>query len=309
MIFINLLPDIKLEFVRGQRVMRLLVLLAVILITCCVVVGSLFYYIVNIQQPATIKDIEGAKPEAAATTTDDDATDDAATDAAAATDQTTEVAVPNTAQADPSSNLGQIAAIQSRKDIRKILTIQNQLRTLPSLHAQKTRPDRLFVDNVADDVAYLPLLIPEGSGGKIQSVTFDFVQNTFTITGTVAGTENNASVNALKIEATVEYMGYEPCTEDNRESRIYPFRTSGDVLPGSLGEEEEEVAFTLNGVFSPELFDRSISDQHFQKFQVPEEAVDDAATGQTDHNCLLPADDTSRLNSSFPKKEEEGANY
>ena len=282
MIFINLLPDIKMEFVRGQRVMRLLVLLAVILIICCVVVSSLFYYIVNIQQPATIKDIEGAKAAPAAPAAGEDAaaeTDNAAAQAAAQAAEAAKAAAPATVQADESSNLGRIAAIQSRQDIRKILTIQNQLRALPSLHAQKTRPDRLFTDNTADDVAYLPLLIPEGSGGRIQGADFDFVANTFTITGSVEATEHAATFNALRIEATVRYIGYDPCTEENRESRIYPFRIGEDVLGGNLGGDEESVGFTLTGVFSPELFDRSVSDSHFQKFQVPEEAVDDAAIG------------------------------
>ena len=316
MIFINLLPDIKVEFVRALRIKRLLVFLTVVLVLCCIVISSLFYFIVNIQQPATIREIEGVCPESE--TTEQPAADpeaEAATEAAPAAAETEEQQTaastgsicPGSTDADiaevlnAESNLGRLNDIRKKEDAQDILTIRKQLETLPTLHQLKIRTDRLFHNGETDDIAYLTLLIPneevEG-GSKIKSAQFNFIDNTFTIQGLAADEKK-----ALEIHATVRFIGYENCTPENRDTRIYPFRINDEALSGAV-ESDVQPAYTITGIFSNQLFDSQIDDKHL-RLRVNAEAVDPANLNLPNPPCQIPSG-TDRLDrTEFPDPKEE----
>ena len=319
MIFINLLPDIKVEFVRALRIKRLLVFLMVVLVLCCIVISSLFYFIVNIQQPATIREIEGVCPKSKSTMTEQPAADpeaEAATEAAPAAAETEEQQAstntgsicPGSSDADiaeslsAESNLGRLNDIRKKEDAQDILTIRKQLETLPTLHQLKIRTDRLFHDGEPDDIAYLTLLIPnEGSderGSQIKSAQFNFIDNTFTIEGLAADERK-----ALEIHATVRFIGYENCEPDNRDTRIYPFRINDEALAGAV-ESDVRPAYTIKGIFSNQLFSGQIDDKHL-RLRVNAEAVDPANLNLPNPPCQIPSGIERLDRTEFPDPKEE----
>ncbi len=316
MIFINLLPDIKVEFVRALRIKRLLVFLTVVLVLCCIVISSLFYFIVNIQQPATIREIEGVCPEIITTEQPDaDPEADPEVEVAPAVAETEEQqTAASTGSICPGStdekiaealsaesNLGRLNDIRKKEDAQDILTIRKQLETLPDLHKLKIRVDRLFHNGETDDIAYLTLLIPNegGEGGsKIQSAQFNFVDNTFTIQGLAAD-----EGKALEIHATVRFIGYEDCSTENRDTRIYPFRINDEALSGAV-DSDVQPTYTITGIFSNQLFSSQIEDKYL-KLRVNAEAVDPANLNLPNPPCQIPSD-TDRLDrTDFPKPKQE----
>ena len=262
MIFINLLPDIKLEYVRSLRIKRLLVLLSAILITCCIIISSVLFFVTSIQQPVAIKNIEGVEGV-------------------------------KTADNEDPSNKELIAEIKAQEDIQDILTIQNQLKTFPDLRKDRIAANRLFEDGGTDDLAYLDVLIPKDKDATedvntLESVNFDFVANTFTISGKTAD-EKSAKV----IHETIRFIGIEECRLDNLDTRIYPFRVGADInTPPASSENNDPIPFSIMGIFSAKLFD----DQFIEKdlaLVVPDELVGKARIFQPDHNCGEPPTDPS----------------
>ncbi len=257
MIFINLLPDIKLEYARSLRIKRLLVLLSAILITCCIIISSVLYFVTSIQQTATIEEIEG-------------------TDEVIETD-------PNK---DP-NNKALIAEIKAREDIQDILTIQNQLKTLPDLRKDRIAADRLFEDeDEADDLAFLDILIPKDATedvNVVENITFDFVDNSFVISGKTVD-EKSAKV----IHETIRFIGIEECRLDNLDTRIYPFRVGADIdTPSASTENNDPISFSIMGTFSAKLFDDRFNEKDLV-LVVPDELVGKARIFQPDHNCGEP---------------------
>ena len=307
MIFINLLPNIKLDFVRAQRVRRLLVLLSVVIVLCCFVISSFLFFVVEIQQPATIAQIEGVCLESQKVTpsaTEQDGTDagnegDGQDDQAASGNSTV-----SSCGADSDSNLGILAEIRSNEEGNTILTIQNQLQTLPNLHQLKTRPDRLFRESGrSNDIAYLPLMVPK-ERGTIKTAEFNFETHKFTITG-----YSKDTLNALSVHATIRFVGYKECldsqNESNRNSRIYPFRINDEPITGDIGTDQDVVIFNIEGVFSKQLFDRKISDEDLITLgEVPQDAVDPAKLQEADHPCKLPSGEENIDNTKFKELPE-----
>ena len=301
MIFINLLPDVKLDFVRAQRVRRLLVLLSVVIVLCCFVICSFLYFVVEIQQPATIEKIEGPRSQPAVQAAGGEEEGGEPAEAPAPVGGAAKAGCDK----QPESNVCVLEEIKSNEDGNTILTIQNQLETLPELHRLKTRPDRLFREpGRSDDVAYLSLLVP-GNLGTLETAKFDFETHKFSITGY---SENES--DALSVHATIRFMGYEECYDDresgsNRDSRVYPFRINDEPLSGSVGSDQDRVTFDIQGVFSEQLFDRGISDEDLGELgKVPEDAVDPAKLRDPNHPCKLPAGEENLDNPEFEELKE-----
>ena len=101
MIQFNLLPDVKLEFLRTQRLKRLVIATATLVTGVALLLFVIMFIIVNIVQKTQISNIKN----------------------------------------DIKANSKKIAGVE---DINKILTVQNQLTSLPSLHQQKPVATRLF---------------------------------------------------------------------------------------------------------------------------------------------------------------------
>ena len=101
MIQFNLLPDIKLEYIRALRRKRLIVFASIIVIIVSCVVFTILFVTVRVGQKSSLKDLDR----------------------------------------DINSSL---KTLQSKPDLDKVLTIQNQLKSLPGLHGEKVMSSRLY---------------------------------------------------------------------------------------------------------------------------------------------------------------------
>lgn len=127
------------------------------------------------------------------------------------------------------------AAIESIENLDEILTIQNQLRTLPELHQQKPETSRIF--------EYLVRVTPEQV--KIQEVTLDFASSTLEIAGAA---DTIADIN--QYVDTLKFATYK--TEDIDDGK--PFT---DVV-SDLSRSNDTASYNITMVFDPILFDNTV---------------------------------------------------
>lgn len=303
MIFVNLLPDIKVEYIRSLRIKRLLVLLSVILITCCIIINSVLYFVTEIQQPAAIREKEGyeegaetkvvADP-AAETDEENQTTADPPAEGEEATSENTSTPATGTPKEikPANSNEAIIQKIENAEGIQNILTIQSKLDTLPSLREDKIAADRLFADEkAADDLAYLDVLVPaQDEINTIESINFDFVMNSFTITG-----ETKDAKSAVVLFKSIQYAGFKECTLDTIGTRIYPFRVDESTVKSqSSTGNDDPIPYSISGTFSNKLFDDQV-DEKYLPLVVPEEFVANPDIFQPDHRCGDPPTGDDRL--------------
>lgn len=130
MVQFNLLPDVKLEYIKTRNRKRLIVFISLIAGSVALAVFILLFLFARVNQPLHLKALND--------------------DIAKSTKK-----------------------IQETKDLDKILTIQNQLNSLPNLHNDKTISSRL-----AD---YLTKVTPNQA--SIYEVAADFENNTITLKG------------------------------------------------------------------------------------------------------------------------------
>ena len=202
MIFINLLPDIKVEHLKMLRLRRVLVSVAIIVFAVCAALCTLVYVI-------------------AATRLD-------------------------TMKKYQTSNDEKVNAALVQEDVAKILNLKYKVDIVKALHDYKTDPERLFVGP-----KYLEKILPEESS-IYDKVDFNFVNNEFTITGF---TEDYDTTRDL--EKTIQYAGYENCTQDNYYSRLYLFKIDSSE-PVGYKESSDETglgSYTATGQFATALFD------------------------------------------------------
>ncbi len=129
--------------------------------------------------------------------------------------------------------------LQETPDIDKILTIQNQLNSLPGLHDQKPVASRLFT--------YLSQTTP--SQATISRMQVNFDANTMTLSG---GAESIEIIN--KFVDTLKFTQY--ATIDTPE----PINAFTDVVLTNFGRDEKTATYTINLVFDPAIFAGSSED-------------------------------------------------
>ena len=148
MVQFNLLPDIKLEFVKARRMKYLLSFVSVIVGGVAITVFLFAFFFVNVVQKKSLSDLQ--------------------------TDIT------------KYSN-----DLKSEKNLDKILTVQNQLGAVTTLHKTKPVASRLF--------GYLTQVTPEQA--SLTKLTVDFTQNTMAIGGK-APTLDSVSMYTDALKAT-----------------------------------------------------------------------------------------------------------
>jgi hypothetical protein len=152
---LNLLPDVKLQFIKTQRLRRTVGVLSVLVAGALLAVFVLLLLYVRVAQKQHInaldKDIDTA-----------------------------------------------VATLQENTDLDKVLTIQNQLNSLPALHQQKVVSSRL-----AD---YLAKLTPNKA--TISSVEVDFEASTISLQGNA-----DALKTVNKFIDTIKFTKYTTNTE------------------------------------------------------------------------------------------------
>ncbi len=125
--------------------------------------------------------------------------------------------------------------LKDTQDLDKILTIQNQLVSLPGLHSKKPETSRLF--------KFISQTTPaEASVGKID---LDFATNSIQITGT---SDSLGTVN--KYIDTLKFTTYQIAGDSKTDSK--PF---GKVVMSGFTRTPEGATFQISMNFDIEIFD------------------------------------------------------
>jgi len=195
MIQFNLLPSVKLEYVKTQHTKRLLTVVSFCVSIAGVAVLLLSLVSVDIVQKKSLHDLNG----------------------------------------DISKYSKQLKSV---KDLDKILTVQNQLSTLTSLHNQKPVVSRLF--------AYISQATP--AQASLNQLSIDFAASTLTVGGT-APSLDVVSTYTDTLKATTY-------TTETSKSAKHAF--SGVVL-SAFGRSQGGATFTITTSFDPAIFDSANS--------------------------------------------------
>lgn len=192
MIQLNLLPDIKLDYIKTKRTKRTLTLVASLVAGVSLSLLILLFVVVNVLQKQHINNL----------------TADIKTDS---------------------------ETLQNTPDLNKILTIQNQLRSLPELHNAKPETSRLF--------GYLKQLVPNDV--KISQLDVDYATSTMIFTGTAKDIEGiNTFVDTLK------FTTYRVGTEEAKKA--FP-----EVVLSSFSRNEGTSNYQITVKYDPVIFDNT----------------------------------------------------
>jgi len=191
MIQFNLLPNVKLEYVKTQRTKRMLTMVSFVVSVASIAVLALSFISVDVVQKKSLNDLNN--------------------DVAKYSSQ-----------------------IKSVKDLDRILTVQNQLSTLTSLHDQKPVASRLF--------AYITQLTP--AQATLGQLSIDFASKTLTVGG-VAPSLDVVSTYIDTLKATTYKT-------DTSKTATHAF---SNVVLTSFGRGESGATFTITAAFDPIIFD------------------------------------------------------
>lgn len=190
MIQLNLLPDVKLQYLKVRRMQRLVVSVSMLLIIASLFIFVLLIGTVDVFQKKSLSDLNH----------------------------------------DISTYKSQL---QNTPNLNKILTVQNQLQVLTSLHDQKPAATRLF--------GYLQQLTP--ADASISQFNIDYTQNTVSITGDANSLDVvNAFTDTLKFTTYKKSDG----TSANAFSA---------VVLSQFSRNSSGATYTITASFDPAIFD------------------------------------------------------
>ena len=127
--------------------------------------------------------------------------------------------------------------LKSIPNLDKVLTIQNQLESLPDMHSKKHVASRLFT--------YIPQVTPVKV--KIGKLTLDTALNSIVITGTA---DTVKSVN--QYVDTLKFTSFTTAADANNKKPAF-----SNVILTSVDRNEKEATYTITANFDPALFDAS----------------------------------------------------
>lgn len=129
------------------------------------------------------------------------------------------------------------ARIKSISGLNNIITVQNQLGTLPGLYAQDPQTSRLFT--------YVTKITPPNV--TIGDLSLDFTQNTMEIKGSALGLDDvNAYTDSLK-----------KATYDDATSSTTSVPAFSNVVLSSFSRSQQGASYTIDLNFDPILFQPS----------------------------------------------------
>ncbi len=196
MIQLNLLPDVKLQYIKAQRSRRLVLSIAIVVGTAAIALLAILLTVDGLQK----KHLSDLNRDIASET----------------------------------------SQLQGKKDINKILTVQNQLESLTALHAGKPAGTRLFT--------YLNEVTP--ANVDITDLTVDFTKQTVTITGTAGAL---SSVN--KYVDTLKFTNY---TTDKTTGTSHAFNSvvlSNFGLGTNASNTSQPASYTIMLAYDKNIFD------------------------------------------------------
>lgn len=132
-----------------------------------------------------------------------------------------------------------INEINNQPQMTKILTVQNQLSTLVSLHADKSITSRVF-----DDLVQLTPL-----GVNLARLSIDYSKNTISLDGTA-----DSAANVNKFADTLKFTNYTLGKDTTTHTAF------SSVIVGNFNISSSNVSYSLNVTFDPVLFSNNIKD-------------------------------------------------
>lgn len=201
----NLLPDVKMAYVKAAKVKKLVVSISMLVTAVCFGLLVIMLFLADVVQKSQLKSAD--KAIASATT--------------------------------------QLKAIPN---VDRIVTVQNQLEQLTTLHSGKHLSSRLF--------AYLPELTPIKAG--ISKIKLDFAANTMEISGT-ADTQQTVNQFIDTLKFTTYKIGDTDSTKafPSVQETSFTFNSSGQSSGGNSG-----VDYSITSTFDPALFTVSTTGQN-----------------------------------------------
>lgn len=206
MIQFNLLPDVKLEYVKAKRNKRLIITAAIIVMVACGTILAVISGAVYGIQRGHISNLD----EDIAEYTED---------------------------------------IKNIDEINRILTVQNQLNTITSLHEDKPVVSRLF--------SFVETITP--SDVSINRIEVNFENESIILSGQA---DTLATVN--KFVDTIKFTNYSIDSDDDADSQgavssteesTEDERAFFDVVLSSFGRTNDETSYTIELSFNPIIFD------------------------------------------------------
>jgi hypothetical protein len=194
MIQFNLLPDVKLEYVKTQHTKRLLTVISVLVSVAGIAVLLLSIVSVDVVQKKSLRDLK--------------------------------------------SDINKYSnQLKSVNDLDKILTVQNQLGTLTTLHQQKPVASRLLGQG-----GYLSQVTPNHV--TLDKLTVDFTNHTLKLGGTA---------DSLDVVST--YTDTLKGTTYKTDAKGTGHAFSAVVLSDFSRQDSGITSFTINCTFDPVIFD------------------------------------------------------
>lgn len=195
MVQFNLLPSVKLEYIKANRTKRLVTSVAVVVSLIALGVMALLFINVNVVQTRHITNL----------TNDID---------------------------------NKVTELEAIDDIDKVLTVQNQLEVLTSLHEKKPAAQRVL--------PFLSKVTPQTA--SISQAVVDFEDNTMQISGTA---DSLATVN--KFVDTLKFTKFQE-GEDGEEQQAF-----SEVVLASFSVTSQEATFEISFKFDPTIYDNTKS--------------------------------------------------
>lgn len=214
----NLLPDVKIDYLRTRRTKNFVIAVCSIVTIACVAILLILLGTVEVVQKKQMSDAQKRLDTA-------------------------------------NSQLDKVS------DLDNIVTVQNQLHSLASLHQNKHAVSRIF--------SYLAQLTP--ANASISRLNLDMSQNLMSISGNA---DNQKTVNTF-ID-TLKYTTYKVGDQDSAHQAF------SQVLESSFSINTTGVSYTLDMQFDPKLFANNLLDAQ-GKQQVPKLSV---PTLTTTHSVL-----------------------
>lgn len=201
MIQINLLPDVKLEYLRIRRQRNLVTMACFVVSGLSILIFVSFILTTLVIQKSTIKSTQKSIDK-------------------------------------------NLSSLKSIDDLEKILTIQNQITTLDTLHADKPLVSRLFTYSGTDKVyGYLSLLVPSTIRISTYQLSTSSDKPTMSFKGTADRVDEiNQFVDTLKFTDFKE-------TGSDKTSRVF-----SSVVLESYSVGSKNVAYTISLVYDPLIF-------------------------------------------------------
>lgn len=202
MIQFNLLPDVKLQYIRATYRKRVIIFASIIASTIFFAIFVLLFLFVRVNQTRHMshldKDIDG-----------------------------------------------QVKVLKEKKDLDKILTVQNQLGSLPNLHGQKVFGSRLF--------DYFTQVTP--AQASLSNVDVDFEAKTITLKGRA---DSIATVN--KFVDTLKFTDFKLAGDNPKEGKAFSAVVLQSFGLAAAGGETAETSFDISFIYDEAIFANTAKD-------------------------------------------------